>query len=174
MSGTREDIAALLSAFERSDWQEMTVEIGGDHVHVSRRDGSADRLTVTKERASKQAVDVDAAVPDVSTDSQPSTLEPDVTPAEVVDTNPPVPDGVAVVSPSVGIFWRAPSPTSAPFVEVGSLVDAEDTVGIVEVMKLMQQVLAGVSGVVIALEIENGGTVEYGQPLVYVKTVGES
>jgi acetyl-CoA carboxylase biotin carboxyl carrier protein len=174
MSGTHEDFANLLSAFERSDWQEMTVEIGGDHLHVSRRGGSADRLAITKGRAPKQAVDADASVPDPSTDSAVSAPEPGVTGAEVVDTNPSAPDGVAVVSPSVGIFWRAPSPTSAPFVEVGSLVDAEDTVGIVEVMKLMQQVLAGVSGVVSSIEIENGGTVEHGEPLVYVRTVGES
>ena len=174
MSGTQEDFSALLSAFERSDWQEMTVEIAGDRVHVSRRGGSADGHSVAYAQTLSNAPSPAAVRADVGVETEDSVVATASDAVEAVRSSRSEPEGAAVVSPSVGIFWRAPSPTSAPFVEVGSAVDAEDTVGIVEVMKLMQQVLAGVSGVVTAIEVENGGTVEYGQLLVYVKPVGGS
>jgi biotin carboxyl carrier protein len=84
----------------------------------------------------------------------------------------PVPTGLAVRSPSVGIFWRAPSPTEPPFVAVGARVEADDTIGIVEVMKLMQQVPAGISGVVTAIPVGNAETVEFNQPLVFIDAAG--
>jgi acetyl-CoA carboxylase biotin carboxyl carrier protein len=76
--------------------------------------------------------------------------------------------GTPVPAPSVGLFWRAPSPGADPFVEVGTQVGPEDTVGIVEVMKLMNRVPAGISGVVTAVLVENGGMVEHGQPLALI------
>jgi acetyl-CoA carboxylase biotin carboxyl carrier protein len=68
----------------------------------------------------------------------------------------------------VGLFWRAPSPAEPPFVDVGGRVEAGATVAIVEVMKLMNHVSAPVSGVVTSILVENGATVEYGQPLLTV------
>jgi acetyl-CoA carboxylase biotin carboxyl carrier protein len=73
-----------------------------------------------------------------------------------------------VESPSVGLFWRAPSPGAPPFVEVGAAVAEGDTLAIVEVMKLMNHVVAPVAGVVKAIAPENGEAVEYGQPLVVI------
>ena len=77
--------------------------------------------------------------------------------------------GTAVPSPSVGLFWRGPAPGAPPFVEVGAHVRAGDTVGIVEVMKLMNHVGAPVDGVVTAVAVGNGDTVEFGQTLVVVE-----
>jgi acetyl-CoA carboxylase biotin carboxyl carrier protein len=65
----------------------------------------------------------------------------------------------------VGLFWRAPSPGAPPFVEVGARVAAGETVAIVEVMKLMNHVVAAAPGTVQAVLAENGARVEYGQPL---------
>jgi hypothetical protein len=79
------------------------------------------------------------------------------------------PEGHAVRAPSLGLFWRSPQPGAPHFVDVGQEVDAEDTVGIVEVMKLMNHVKAGVSGTVIAIEPENGQMVEFGQLLVVIR-----
>jgi acetyl-CoA carboxylase biotin carboxyl carrier protein len=85
---------------------------------------------------------------------------------------PPAPPagakGTVISAPSVGLFWRAPSPSSPPFVEVGARVSAGDTVGIVEVMKLMNHVVAPLAGVVTAVHVDNGAMVEFGQPLVVV------
>ena len=72
----------------------------------------------------------------------------------------------------IGTFYRRPSPSSAPFVEVGDAVTPTTDVCIVEVMKLMNPIRAGVSGVVTAQLAENGKAVEEGQALLRVKVDG--
>jgi len=84
--------------------------------------------------------------------------------------SPEIPDtGERIESPSVGLFWRAPSPGAPPFVEVGSRVAAGETLAIVEVMKLMNHVASPVDGVVTAILVDNGAAVEYGQTIVVVE-----
>jgi acetyl-CoA carboxylase biotin carboxyl carrier protein len=73
--------------------------------------------------------------------------------------------GHRVTAPSVGLFWRSPKPGAPPFVEVGDEVGPDDTVCIVEVMKLMNHVRAGTAGTVRAVHPENGQMVEHGDPL---------
>jgi acetyl-CoA carboxylase biotin carboxyl carrier protein len=68
----------------------------------------------------------------------------------------------------VGTFYRAPSPTAPPFVEVGSHVTVGDRLCIIEAMKLMNEIEADVAGVVKAILVENGQPVEYGQPLFVI------
>ena len=80
--------------------------------------------------------------------------------------------GTKIESPSVGLFWRAPAPGAAPFVEVGATVAAGETVAIVEVMKLMNHVASPVDGVVTAILVENGAAVEFGQAIVVVDPEG--
>jgi len=71
-------------------------------------------------------------------------------------------------APSVGLFWRSPAPGAPPFVEVGSRVGPDDTLAIIEVMKLMSPLKAGRSGVVTAIVVDNGATVARGEPLVFI------
>lgn len=79
--------------------------------------------------------------------------------------------GVATVkSPMVGTFYRAPSPESPPFVEVGTKVNKETVVCIIEAMKVMNEIQSEIGGVVTEILVENGDPVEYGQPLFKVKT----
>ncbi len=78
------------------------------------------------------------------------------------------PEGEVVKSPMVGTFYRAPSPESAPFVEVGSTVKAGDTLCIVEAMKLLNEIEADFAGTVKAILVENGQPVEYGEPLFII------
>ena len=87
-------------------------------------------------------------------------------PAPAPRHDEPLPPGTVIESPSVGLFWRAPSPGAPPFVEVDARVAEGDTLAIVEVMKLMNHVVAPVGGVVRAIVPANGESVEYGQPLV--------
>ena len=75
------------------------------------------------------------------------------------------PSGHVVKSPMVGTFYRAASPGSKAFVEVGDAVKEGDTLCIVEAMKLMNEIEADASGVVKAVLAENGQPVEFGQPL---------
>src|SRR5262249_44280846 len=81
-----------------------------------------------------------------------------------------IPEGVpAVRAPMVGTFYRAPSPGAPPFVEAGSRVEPDTVVGIIEVMKLMNQIEAGVSGVVKEILVGNAEPVENGQALVLIE-----
>jgi acetyl-CoA carboxylase biotin carboxyl carrier protein len=68
----------------------------------------------------------------------------------------------------VGTFYRAPSPTAKPFVEVGSKVKIGEALCIIEAMKLMNQIEADCSGTVEAILMENGLPVEYGTPLFVI------
>ena len=76
---------------------------------------------------------------------------------------------VDVVSPSVGTFYRAPSPGAPPFVEVGTAVEADTQVCILEVMKLMNAVVAGTRGVIAEVCRENADSVEYGDVLFRIR-----
>ncbi len=75
-----------------------------------------------------------------------------------------------VLSPFVGTFYRAPSPTSAPYVEVGKRVSPGDSLCIVEAMKLMNEIEADFAGRVIQVLVENGQPVEFGEPLFVIDT----
>ena len=77
--------------------------------------------------------------------------------------------GNAQKSPMVGTFYRAPSPASPAFVEVGQNVKAGDTLCIIEAMKLMNEIEAEKSGVVKAILIESGQPVEFDEPLVVIE-----
>ena len=72
-------------------------------------------------------------------------------------------------SPMIGTFYRAPSPEATNYIEVGSTVNAESVVCIIEAMKVMNEIKAEVSGVVTQVLVENGKPVEFGQPLFKVR-----
>jgi acetyl-CoA carboxylase biotin carboxyl carrier protein len=83
-------------------------------------------------------------------------------------------DGLhAVRSPVVGTFYRAPAPGEDVYVEVGDAVSAGQTLCIVEAMKLMNEIVADVSGEVVEVLAENAGGVEYDQPLFYLRPEAE-
>ena len=77
--------------------------------------------------------------------------------------------GHVVPSPFVGTFYRAPSPESAPFTEVGQRVEAGQTLCIVEAMKLMNEIESDISGTVKKILVENGQAVEYDQALFVIE-----
>lgn len=107
---------------------------------------------------------------------------PSAAPASIVATAPAAPAatpaaaaepaaapaGHVVKSPMVGTFYRASSPGAAPFVEVGSVVKEGDTVGIIEAMKILNEIEADCSGTVVEILVENGQAVEFGQPLMVI------
>ena len=74
-----------------------------------------------------------------------------------------------ITSPIVGTFYRSPSPTAESFVRIGSNVEPETVVCIIEAMKLMNEIQAETSGEVAKIYVENGQAVEYGQPLFGIK-----
>lgn len=75
-----------------------------------------------------------------------------------------------IPSPIVGTFYRSPSPTAEPFVKIGTSVEPQTVVCIIEAMKLMNEIQAEASGEVVKIYVENGQPVEYGQPLFGIKS----
>ncbi|MDJ0731578.1 MAG: acetyl-CoA carboxylase biotin carboxyl carrier protein [Crocosphaera sp.] len=113
-----------------------------------------------------------------TTTQQPTPITPEVVVTPSVPATPPPPpemapspaekQWVAITSPMVGTFYRAPAPDEPPFVEVGDRVDNSQTVCIIEAMKLMNEIEAEVTGEVMEIVVANGEPVEYGQTLMWV------
>jgi acetyl-CoA carboxylase biotin carboxyl carrier protein len=81
---------------------------------------------------------------------------------------------LAVTSPMVGTFYRAPAPDADPYIEVGDTVEVGQTVCIVEAMKLMNEIESDVKGRIARILVENAQPVEYGQILFLVETDGSA
>ncbi|MBW8458372.1 MAG: acetyl-CoA carboxylase biotin carboxyl carrier protein [Thiobacillus sp.] len=93
---------------------------------------------------------------------------PAAAPVAAAPVEDAVPEGHIVRSPMVGTFYRAPSPGSKNFSEVGQSVNAGDTLCIIEAMKLLNEIESDQSGVIKAILVENGQPVEYGEPLFVI------
>lgn len=76
---------------------------------------------------------------------------------------------IAIRSPMLGTFYRAPAPGEPPYVEPGDVVDADTAIGLIDVMKLFTQIPAGVAGRVVEVLARDAVLVEYGQPLVLIE-----
>ena len=155
---TPPEIKTILDALESSDWDSATVTVDGVTISVA-RNGAASVAAVPVPVASA------APAPAVAPKAPAAVAAPTAAP---VATSTPAAGGHVITAPSVGVFWRSPRPGLPPFVEVGQTVTAGDTVCIVEMMKLMNNVAADVSGVVTAIHVENAQQVEYGTPLVTI------
>jgi acetyl-CoA carboxylase biotin carboxyl carrier protein len=93
---------------------------------------------------------------------------PVAAPAAAAAAAVPAVEGHIVKSPMVGTFYRAASPGSKPFVEVGDRVNSGDTLCIIEAMKLLNEIEADQGGQVKEIYVENGQPVEYGEPLFLI------
>jgi len=99
---------------------------------------------------------------------------PDAAPAPVAADEARVDRGAAadrhtITSPMLGTFYRAEAPGAAPFVDVGTRVEPDTVVCLIEVMKMMNSVPAGVVGTIVELCVENAQLVEFGAPLFQVR-----
>ena len=149
MSLTAKDVAQITRLLEESNFDELYLEIDG--LKLSLRRGSATNA--------QSVVDPAAAV-------VPSPAPPAPSPAP--PATPPDPNTLMVSAPLLGTFYRAPKPGAAPFVEIGSHVEEDTIIGIIEVMKLMNTVRAGVRGTVVQVLGRDGELVEYGETLMLV------
>jgi acetyl-CoA carboxylase biotin carboxyl carrier protein len=149
---TAKDVAEIMRLIDESSFDSLSLEIDG--------------VKLSLQRSSPRPAPKSAGAPTVSPVA-PSAL-PRAIPREKgrVASEP----GLAeVTSPLLGIFYRAPRPGAPPFVDIGSRVDEDTVIGIVEVMKLMNSVRAGVKGKIIEILCENGALVEYGDVLLRVR-----
>ncbi len=109
-----------------------------------------------------------APLPMLSPHGYPSAPMAQMVPERVATTPDALPSGHAVTSPMVGTFYRAPSPGSNSFVEVGQRVEVGDTLCIIEAMKMLNQIESDQSGVIKSILAENGQPVEFGQSLFII------
>jgi acetyl-CoA carboxylase biotin carboxyl carrier protein len=150
-----QDIETLLETFEASSWSEMKLKIDGLELYVSKRAGALSPLAFE----APPAAPTQEAIPRAR--AQP-TREP-----AAADAIPP--GWAAVRAPNLGTFYRAPKPGAPPYVKVGQRVEATTEVCLIEVMKLFTSVLAGVSGVVRRVLVEDSNLVEFDQPLFVIE-----
>ena len=90
-------------------------------------------------------------------------------PAAALVALPPATNEVEIRSPMIGTFYRAPSPESAAYVEVGTEVNVDTVVCIIEAMKVMNEIKAEAKGVITQVLVENAKPVEFGQPLFKIR-----
>jgi biotin carboxyl carrier protein len=145
-------IKKLIELVEESGISELEIAEGEESVRISR---------------SAPAAPAQMAAPQYAPAPAPAPAAPEAPAAEPASA--PQPSGHQVLSPMVGTFYRAPSPESAAFVEVGSHVQEGDALCIVEAMKMMNQIQADKSGVVKAILCEDGQPVEFDEPLVIIE-----
>ena len=118
--------------------------------------------------------------------AQAAVSQPAPAPAPPSAPQPPAPAAAAVPSPApaaadehiikspiVGTFYAGPSPDAGPFVRAGDVVDAGQTVCIIEAMKLMNEIEADVAGEIVRVLVENAQPVEYGEPLFALRPTGK-
>ena len=77
--------------------------------------------------------------------------------------------GPTITAPMLGVFYRRPAPGADPFVQAGDTVAADTTIGIIEIMKLMNPVVAGTAGVIASFAVEDGTAVQFGQTLAVLE-----
>lgn len=155
MSLTAKDVAEILKLLEGSSFDSLDLEIDGMRVQL-RRGGVSGQGN---------------AQPPVSSPlAAPASPVPAARTGVAMAAPVEVPPGAsAVTAPLLGVFYRAPKPGEPPYVEIGSRVEPGTIVGIIEVMKLMNTVRAGVAGEVVAIPARNGELVEYGEALLFVR-----
>ncbi len=149
---TGNQIAEIAKLLDESHFTSLDLKLGDFKLKI-RRDGG-----------SYAAEDFEEEAPLLA-----PTAEPAAAPASIASA---AAGEVDVPAPLLGNYYAAPRPGEPPFVAVGDAVTPDTTIAIIEVMKLMNPIRAGVSGTVTALLVQNGTAVEEGQPLIRVKVDG--
>src|SRR5262245_3097307 len=139
----------LIDLVQESGIAELEITEGEEKVRISRVGQRAQAVAVPAHAAAVPTVAAVAALPPAS--EAPAPVE-----------------GHVVKSPMVGTFYRVASPGAKPFVEVGDDVSPGDTLGIIEAMKLLNEIEADQGGAVKEVYVENGQPVEYGEPLFLI------
>lgn len=167
MNLTHDDVQAILKIVDAAEHlEEVELIHGGFRLHVVRNGrgvlGQPQGLTITQTAVEGPA---SSATNPTSASALAAPVSPRAPPVAVS-----VPEGVvAIRAPMLGVFYRASAPGEKPFVEVGQRVRADDTVCLIEVMKLFNSIRAGVDGEVVGIPADNGSLMEFDQPLVLIK-----
>jgi acetyl-CoA carboxylase biotin carboxyl carrier protein len=156
-----QDLLDLVTQLNDSNYESASVQFGDVSVRLSNVAGFQDAAPVAAPVAGAAApVAAPVATPVAAAPVAVATAP--VTPAAVV------PAGDRIDAPMIGVFYRRPSPGAPAFVEPGDHVEAGTTIGIIEIMKLMNPITAGKAGVITAFLAEDAAAVEFGQGLAMI------
>lgn len=148
-----DDVREILRIIDESELDELSIETDGFSLHVRK---GAPVVGGALSESVRGSTLTESAPPTAGSERAPAAPGPAVNGLETI------------ASPMLGTFYRAEAPGASPFVEIGAEVGPETTVCIIEVMKMMNSVPAGVSGVIAEIVPDNGQLVEYGEPLFRV------
>ena len=147
------DIAEIAKLLDESQFSSLDLQVGEFRLRI-RRDGGWGGGYEGEDEAPAPRAAAALAAP---------------APAIPAPSSGPAANEIDVIAPLLGNFYSAPRPGEPSFVQIGDTVGPDTTIGIIEVMKLMNPIRAGVAGTVTALLAENGKAVEEGQSLLRVK-----
>ena len=151
MTLTAADVAEIMRIVEMSKFDELSLDLDGVKLRLRRSGASGGFAQMAPELQS--AAPIAASGP--------------INASRPIDASGPVDANLQeITSPMLGTFYRAPKPGSAPFVEIGSVVDEDSVIAIIEVMKLMNTVRAGVRGVITEILPADETLVEFGEVLM--------
>ncbi|MDP2826524.1 MAG: acetyl-CoA carboxylase biotin carboxyl carrier protein [Sulfuritalea sp.] len=145
-------LKTLIDLVQNSGISELEISEGEEKIRIAKHLTAAPAAAV--------------GMPVTTVVAAPAAVSPAPTPS--VEAAPAQPAGHVMKAPMVGTFYRAGGPDAAPFVEIGQTVKEGDTLCVIEAMKLMNEIEADISGVIKAIQVENGQAVEYGQPMFVI------
>ena len=148
-----QELLDLVEQLNNSDYENASVQFGNVSVRLSKSENFVDAAP-----AAVAPVAAPASAPVIA----PAAAATPAAPAA------PVVAGDTIDAPMIGVFYRRPAPGADEFVKPGDTVTAETTIGIIEIMKLMNPVVAGKAGVLGEFLAEDAQAVEFGQPLVQI------
>ena len=155
-----DDIRELLRLITEGDISEVLIERGDAKVHIKRALAQPPVLNMVAGAASQAAGTAAAFLPQAVAPTAPAAA-----PEEEAAPTP----GVTVTAPMVGTFYAAPAPKDPPYAQVGDEVRPGDVLGIIEAMKIMNEIECEIHGRVQAILVESGQPVEYSQPLMIIE-----
>jgi len=165
-----DELRELIELIRENDFTEFELEREGFRVRFRRRaEGDTGETGTTSTSQALAGSAPDATTPaagESSSTTSPVSGHPGAKPQTAASEDQ---DLYMIPSPIVGTFYRAASPNAESFVKIGSRVEPETLVCIIEAMKLMNEIQAETSGEVVKIYVENGQPVEYGQPLFGIK-----
>ena len=142
-------VKKLMELLEQSGMAEIEIKEGEESVKISRYGNAPLAATTFSPQPALTPSPIDSTIRAVDKGSEVS--------------------GNLISSPMVGTYYSAPSPSAKPFVTVGQHVNKGDTVGIIEAMKIMNQIESDQSGTVVGILVKDGEAVEFGQALIVIQ-----
>lgn len=144
----------LIELMKENDLVEVEVEAGDSKIHLKRPGAGVPAMTYQPMMPAAAPAAMPAAAPAAGAPAAPAATDEKL---------------LTVTSPIVGTFYQAPSPDAEPYVRVGSKVDSDSVVCIVEAMKVMNEIKSEVNGTVVEVCCKDGQAVEFGQVLFKVR-----